>query len=172
MATTVAEVLTWVGQASKSEMDQVRAQMAFRQNILARSIGRSFQPGDRVKFDGGRSRGTIHGKFVKLMQKNASVLADGGATWRVNPSLLEDDEDYVAAKPPQYKFTPIPPPPPKVPAFIAPAGFSPPPGFPTAPPVAAATSVFKQPLIPFFNEKAGEKPVTAPVPGASAKISS
>ena len=167
MAITVAEVLTWVGQASKSEMDSVRAQMAFRQNILARSIGRSFQPGDRVKFDGGRSRGTIHGKFIKLMQKNASVLADGGSTWRVNPALLEDDEDYLA------KFiSPTPPPAPKTPAFIAPPGFSPPPGFPVAAPPAspAAPPVFKQPLVPFFNEKVGEKPTMALVSGASAKI--
>jgi hypothetical protein len=163
MAVTLSEVLTWVGQASKSEMDQVRAQMAFRQNVLARSIGRSFQPGDRVKFDGGRSRGIIHGKFIKLMQKNASVLADGGATWRVNPSLLEDDDGYVpVAVKPKYQFTPIPP---KVPAYVPPAP-------PVAPAPVQPTSVFKQPLVPFFNEKAGEKPVTSAtsVAGASAKI--
>jgi hypothetical protein len=79
MTATLQDVLAWVGQSSKSEMDQVVSQIKFRRELLNRSIGRSFEPGDRVKFDGGK-RGIIRGKFIKLMQKNVSVLADNGMT--------------------------------------------------------------------------------------------
>jgi hypothetical protein len=93
------DVMDWVRTASKMDMDLVSELIKIRRVSLARA----FQPGDRVKFNGGPSRGIIRGKFVKLMQKNASVLSDAGSNWRVNPALLEADE---APKPVSIRIVP------------------------------------------------------------------
>jgi hypothetical protein len=82
------EVLEWVRTADKTNLDLVSEMIKIRRASLART----FRPGDPVKFDGGRNRGIIRGKFVKLMQKNAEVLANTGGRWRVNPALLEADD--------------------------------------------------------------------------------
>lgn len=85
---TTNEVLEWVRAAEKVDLDLVTELIKIRRTSLART----FKPGDRVKFDGGRGRGVIRGKFVKLLQKNASVQTDAGLVWRVSPGLLEVDD--------------------------------------------------------------------------------
>jgi hypothetical protein len=85
MATT-SEVMEWVRTASKTDLDMVKDYIQMQRM----NLGRVFKPGDKVKFDGGRNRGMMHGTFVKAMQKNAEVLCNG-ARWRVNPALLEAD---------------------------------------------------------------------------------
>jgi hypothetical protein len=91
MATTT-EVIEWVRTATKQDLDMVKDYIQLQRTRM----GRTFQPGDKVKFDGGRSRGMIYGTFVKVMQKNAEVLSNG-MRWRVNPALLEADDRVVPA---------------------------------------------------------------------------
>lgn len=86
MATTT-EVMDWVRTANKSDLDMVKDYI----QLQRQRMGRTFKPGDKVKFDGGRNRGMMHGTFVKAMQKNTEVLCNG-SRWRVNPALLEADD--------------------------------------------------------------------------------
>lgn len=86
MATTT-EVMDWVRSASKTDLDMVKDYIQMQRM----NMGRVFKAGDKVKFDGGRNRGIVHGIFVKAMQKNTEVLCNG-SRWRVNPALLEADD--------------------------------------------------------------------------------
>ena len=94
MATALLDVLTWINTASDEDLTQVTQAIKMFQSLNAYK----FKAGDPVKFDGGRNRGVMHGTFVKLMQKNASVRVNG-VVWRVSPHLVQADPPAVVVAP-------------------------------------------------------------------------
>ncbi len=86
--TSLQDVKSFLLSATKDEVEQVQQIARMRMDQIGMINAVSFQNGDRVKFDGGRGRGFIHGTFQGIARKNALVKDDRGMNWRVSPQLL------------------------------------------------------------------------------------
>ncbi len=81
------DVRMWAFSASLEEMNQIGEVFKLRRNQIGITTAMSFKENDPVWIDGGR-RGIIHGKFIKMSRKNATVMANDGMKWTVSPHLL------------------------------------------------------------------------------------
>lgn len=86
---TLQEVKSYLLTATKEEVEQVQSVARLRMDQIGMINAVSFINGDRVKFDGGRGRGIIHGTFQGIARKNALVKDDRGMNWRVSPQFLQ-----------------------------------------------------------------------------------
>ena len=75
------------GNLNREELNMVIRAVNLRNRSLTAQAKFSFRPGQRVWFRDRMNR-RVEGVVVKLLQKNVSVLADNGVTWRVSPNLL------------------------------------------------------------------------------------
>lgn len=98
-----------LNKATAAEIRELYDYARVRTTELGALNAAQFKKDDPIMFDGGRGRGMVHGKFVRLLQKNAVVKDQLGMEWRVAPNLLQADPNPPSGLPAgNYTFTRIP----------------------------------------------------------------
>ena len=90
MSGTVRDVIYTIqfGDLSNAELDQVSQAIQYRRSQLAKSIKRSLNTGDAVKFYSHRAGYTVTGTVKKVAIKYVTVSTNQGL-WRVPANMLE-----------------------------------------------------------------------------------
>ena len=76
------------GNFTNDQLNSIMMAVKFARNQLVQSNKRFFNLNAKVKFVNGRTGRTMHGKILKIAQKNITVDCGSDGRWRVPANML------------------------------------------------------------------------------------